>query len=235
MGFEKLTFTPLTQTPLTVDGQTLPREVRVLFNPNSYTISKNVIWNKPTPSSPPSGSTAVATSSADRQLDALPLTFGGGDSRQLSLELFFDVTESNSKIKDVRQETDQIVKLTRIVRELQHPPIVRVTWGTSRSVDFPFDGVISSLTQRFTLFRSTGEPLRATLNVNLTEYLEPERNLRETDPALTTRVIKRGDTLSGITSELYRDPTQWRIIAEENQLDNPLRLEIGRRLTIPEF
>jgi nucleoid-associated protein YgaU len=58
-------------------------------------------------------------------------------------------------------------------------------------------------------------------------------NLRQTDPELTTRMVKRGDTLSNIAAEVYRDAALWRLIAEANSLDDPRALEIGRRLTIP--
>jgi nucleoid-associated protein YgaU len=128
-----------------------------------------------------------------------------------------------------------MVKLTRIQRNLDppRPPTVEVSWGKAHTADFPFVGVISHLSQRFTLFRSTGQALRATLNVSFTEFLDPNINLRQTDPELTTRVVRRGDSLVGIAAQFYSDPALWRVIAEANRLDDPLRLEIGRRLTIP--
>jgi nucleoid-associated protein YgaU len=87
----------------------------------------------------------------------------------------------------------------------------------------------------FYLFKNTGEALRATLNLTVVEFLDPQVNLRETDPELTTRLVKRGDTLTNIAAEVYRDPALWRLIAEANGLDDPRRLEIGRRLTIPQL
>ncbi|HKX29305.1 MAG TPA: LysM peptidoglycan-binding domain-containing protein [Blastocatellia bacterium] len=225
----------LTITPFSKQGQLLEaRKITVLFNPNSYTITKNVKWNQP--QSGTTGSNGkTENASAVRGLDAPPLTFGGGDCRQLSLELFFDITEPSNRQKDVREETDRIVKLTRIDRDLEQPPTVKIAWGGKVTADFPFIGVVSNLTQRFTLFKSTGEALRATLNLTFTEVLDPEKNKRETDPELTTRVVKRGDTLANIAAEVYRDATLWRLIAEANRLDDPRRLRIGQRLTIPEL
>lgn len=221
----------LTITPLSKQGQTLEAEkIVVAFNPNSYSITKNVKWN------PPENS-ATGSASATRLTDAPTLDFGGGESRQLSIELFFDITEPDKGQTDVRQDTDRIVRLTQINRNLEpkRPPTVKVTWGAATTADFPFVGVISNLTQRFTLFKSTGEALRATLNVTFTEFLDPLMNLRQTDPELTTRVVKRGDTLFNIAAEVYRDAALWRLIAEANRLDDPGRLEIGRRLTIPKL
>jgi nucleoid-associated protein YgaU len=206
-------------------------EIEVLFNPSSYSISKSVTWSPP---QSPSGAEAAT----QRKVNAPTLEFGGGGSRQLTLELFFDVTEpvKGKKIDDVRDLTNQIVALTRIERDLKRPPTCEVSWGTApEKSDFPFIGVVSNLTQNFTLFRSNGKPVRAKLNVTFTEFLDPEKDQRQTDPELTTRLVKRGDTLSGIAADVYRDPKLWRIIAEANHLDDPRRLEIGRRLTIPKL
>ncbi len=219
----------LTITPLSKEGKPLEK-ITVLFNPNSYSISKTVKWSAPQAS-------MTGNTSATPLTDAPPLNFGGGESRQLTLELLFDVTEPTNGQKDVREETDKIVKLTRINRDLEprRPPTIKVEWGNATRADFPFVGVISNLTQRFTLFKNTGEALRATLNLTVVEFLDPQVNLRETDPELTTRLVKRGDTLTNIAAEVYRDPALWRLIAEANGLDDPRRLEIGRRLTIPQL
>lgn len=203
--------------------------IEVLFNPNTYSIVKPVTWNTQARSS------SRATESK-KLLNAPPLEFGGGGSRTFSLELFCDVTETDNPIKDVRVETNKIVKLTRIEREAGQPPVCEVSWGKDPPAgsDFPFKGVVTNLTQRFTLFRSTGEPLRANLTVAFREYLEPEDDLRENDPEFTTRVVRRGDTLPTIAAEVYGDPALWRTIAEANSIDDPRRLTMGMTLAIPD-
>ncbi|HKQ74180.1 MAG TPA: LysM peptidoglycan-binding domain-containing protein [Blastocatellia bacterium] len=223
---EKVTITPFDSR----GGRMIGKQITALFNPNAYSIDKAVSWM------PPQSATAQSAKT-ERRVDAPSLTFAGGGSRVLTMELFYDITELAPEKKDVRTETDKIVKLTRIQRDLnpQRPPAVEVSWGKARTADFPFVGVVSHLNQRFTLFRSTGEALRATLTVSFTEFLDPKINLRQTDPELTTRVVKRGDSLASIASEVYRDPALWREIAEANGLDDPRRLEIGRRLTIPKL
>jgi len=195
-------------------------EIEVLFNPTAYSISKSVTWN------PPENSNGGQQSKTQRALNAPILTFGGGDSRQLTLELMFDVTEpiNGNIIEDVRQETNKILALTRIERlEPPRPPTCLVFWGNSPpNSDFPFKGVVSSLTQNFTLFKSNGQPVRANLAVTFTEFLDPQDDKRQTDPELTTRIITPGDTLSSIAAEVYRDPRRW-------------RLKIGQRLKIPKL
>ena len=191
----------------------------VLFNPNAYSISKTVTWS----------------SSATTQLNAPTLQFGGGQSRDLTLELFYDVTEGD--VDDVRVETGKMVALTRIVRDLGRPPVVKVLWGddSEDQFNFPFIGVASSLTQRFTLFTADGKPVRATLNVTFKEFLDSVKDEHTTDPESTTRLIARGDSLSSISAEVYSDPTLWRTIAEANQIDDARHLEVGTRLNIPKL
>jgi hypothetical protein len=224
MDLAKLTITPLAPSQLAA--------VEVLFNPNTYSIVKPVTWGPP----------ATAEQGARenyRDLDAPPLVFNGGSARTLTLQLFFDVTEpiKGKTIKDVREETNKIVALTRIERNQAQPPVCQITWGSAapNNMDFPFDGVVTSLTQNFIMFRATGEPVRANLTAVFTEYIKPVSNRQETDPDLTTYLVKRGDTLGAISAKLYRDPTLWRPIATANGIDDPRHLPIGVRLAIPKL
>lgn len=203
-------------------------EVVALFNPNSYSISKSVEYQ----------------SSRRKELNAPLLSFVGGGSRALNLQLFFDVTENprvfGRPIRDVRELTNKLVDLTRISRNSMRPPVCRVFWGSSQfaSSDFPFTGVVSSLQQEFTFFDSTGTPLRANVTISFTEFLgwgkDAEKDLRETDPEFTTRVVRRGDSLNSIAADVYGDSGAWRTIAEANNIDDPRSLEVGMPLRIPE-
>ncbi len=233
---EKLTITPLTQEFKRSET------IEVLFNPTSLSITKPVTWSEPQPPS----TTPAATPAATRKLNAPEIVFGGGGSRTLTLELLFDVTEpveikgERKTIADVRVLTNEIVKLTRIQRgkaqDEPPPPVCLLEWGKPPTgSDFPFKGVITSLTQNFTLFRRNGCPVRATLSVQFREYLISERDKKEIDPEFTTRVVVRGDTVSSIAAEMYRDPKQWRAIAEANRLDDPRQIEPGQRLNIPKL
>src|SRR5262245_66623382 len=223
MALEKLRIKPLSPSALP--------EISVLFNPNSYTIVKPVTWSVPQASS-------GSGSQTDRAVNAPTLVFGGGGSRQLTLELLFDVTEpvDGVPIADVRRLTNDIVTLTRIESKQGRPPVCEVSWGTAPvNSDFPFTGVVTNLTQRFTLFRNTGEPVRATLTVVMSEFLDPEQDQRQTDPELTTRVVRRGDTVPGIAYSVYGNASLWRVIAQANALEDPRRPKIGRTLTIPKL
>ena len=221
-GDRKLRIEPLSKS--------LPA-VTVMFNPTSYSVSKGVSWGPPRFSAGRGGDT-------DRSVNAPTLVFGGGGSRQLSLELLFDVTEpiDGVVIKDVRTKTNALVALTRIEPKHGRPPVCLVSWGTApKNSDFPFTGVITSLSQNFTLFRSTGVPVRATVSVTFLEFLDPQKDQMITDPELTTHLVCAGDTLPNIAADIYGTPSLWRVIAEANAIDDPRRLPIGRTLTIPKL
>lgn len=199
--------------------------IEVMFNPNSYTITKQVAWR-------PSAETTVAPATTDRNENAPTTEFAGGNSRVLTLQLFYDTTESSAAERDVRLKTDRIVRLTRIARKDGQPPVCTVLWGEKKTEDFPFVGTISSLTQNFVLFDQVGRPLRATLDVAFTEFLERKAG-RLTDPQTTTRVVRQGDSLASIAAAVYRDPSQWRVIARANGIENPLAVPPGAKLTLP--
>jgi nucleoid-associated protein YgaU len=50
---------------------------------------------------------------------------------------------------------------------------------------------------------------------------------------MRTHIVQGGDSLQSIAYESYRDATNWRPIAEANDIDDPLRIRRGTALTIP--
>lgn len=219
MALAKLTIKPLPPSKL---ASKYPKGFEVQFNPNTYSIVKPVSW---TPTS----------AKTNREANAPSLSFGGGGARTLSLNLFFDVTEGGPDA-DVRSETNKIVQLTLIERDLKKPPTVVVTWGKKYpDSDFPFVGVATNLTQAFNLFSSAGAPLRANLTLALTEHIDAVRDKKQTDPDFSTYQVKLGDTLSSIAAKVYHDPARWRWIAAVNRIDDPRRLTPGVRLAIPKL
>ncbi len=118
--------------------------------------------------------------------------------------------------------------------DLHAPPIVRLSWGSES-----FKGVIESLNITFTLFTPEGTPLRAKISLTMKQYRpvtiqvrQVPKNSPNVDKAY---VVRRGDSLSGIASALYNDPTKWRAIAEANDIDDPRYLQPGQKLTVPKL
>ena len=188
-------------------------KIKVLFNPNQYSLDKgNQIAEIAVPG-----------------LDAPILQYVRGNSRTLTMELFFDTYEEQS---DVRTYTKKIYNLLSIDREKHVPPICKFVWG-----DFQFPCVLERVGGKFTLFLPDGTPVRATLSVVFKEFLKVEDLVRvsPTQSADHTklRTVRWGDSLSSIAAAEYNDPGQWRPIALANRIENPLELDPGRVLVIP--
>jgi nucleoid-associated protein YgaU len=185
--------------------------VEVLFNPNEYRLS---------------GSNQFAEV-AIPGLPAPPLQFVKGNSRTLSMQLFFDTYEKGG---DVRVHTRKVTRLLDIDPELHAPPVVLFTWG-----DLNFMGVLERAEQRLTLFYASGIPARAIIDVTFKEFTEGTEQAGKNRSATfdKRRTVRRGDTLSGIAGREYGDPGNWRPIAAANGIDDPLALYPGQVLVIP--
>lgn len=211
---------------LTIQPEGVSEEdaIKVMFNPNTYTVTKTAHWRH----------------EQDFRADSPTVAFGGGGPRELSLELFFDVTELPGN-RDVRQETDRVVALAYMMRDKAkpRPPICVISWGPASRINqhdlsLPFTGLLTSVTQKFTLFRASGSPVRATLNVTFTEFLRREDNLRITDPDETTRTMRAGDTVHSVAA---RCGVTWRVLALANLSEfpnaNPRLAPPGTELKVP--
>jgi len=176
--------------------------------------------------------------------------FVRGQAETLHLELFFDTSDQGTGVDatSVTTLTDKIYGLTRIVPDQHAPPIVTFIWGE----DFPghqlpselgnqrrnsFTGVVASVKQTFTLWSSTGLPLRAKLTVTIKEYIPLDDQLKALNLASPSKthsyVLARGDTLGLLADRFYFAAGEWREIALANGIDDPRRLTPGRQLTIP--
>lgn len=238
-GLEKLVIRYETRHTGVCDGK-----IKALFNPNEFTISRAVNWkSKPVASV---GSRSVYA--RQEFLRSAPKT--------LSITLFFDTYEAqdsglalgqaakNSLIPtnpftaspgatDVRGYTDQIVALTDINTELHRPPWCRLEWG---KVEL-FTGVLTSLTEKYTMFMPDGRPVRATLECSFVQFVTnsfaAKRGELHSADVPKTRQVRRHETLQSIAAEEYDDPALWRHIAQANGIVNPRALSSGTVLIIP--
>lgn len=208
--------------------------VKFLFNPNSFSISKTTSWE----AQPSQGGN-------------VPLTmFSGGGAETLTIdELLFDTYtlepqpgRESEHPASVRDYTDKVVKLTKIDDTLKdpktqraRPPRVTFRWGSWTS----FKAVVTSVTQRFTLFTSSGTPVRAVLSVTLQEVSEPDAypGTNPTSRAQVQRVhrVSPGEMIDGVAFKFYGDAAKWPLIADHNHISDPLRLAPGQLLAIPDL
>ncbi len=208
---------PLAKAKMTnvVTGETVP----CMFNPTDYTFSKSNDWSE---------------QKSEKQ-NVSNLQFGGGSGATLELVFFFDTYEAHGNFQagtDVRTYTKGLWDMMK-VSSSGEPPTCRFEWGSFWS----FEGVITSITQKFTFFDSDGTPLRSTLTVafkqNKDEGVYPPQNPTSGGhPGEHLRTVRQGETLAGIAYDEYGDPTLWRHIAQANAIRDPRRLRAGQALLI---
>ena len=196
--------------------------VDCMFNPFEYSVSKtNSFEDKPKNNS-----------------DVPHVEFTKGGPQGLKLNLTFDTYESG---EDVSQVTNNLWKLmeSKTRREGKKnkkvpPPEVAFEWGVFRFVAY-----ITNMTQKFTMFKPDGTPVRAQVDVSFTQYVDredyPNQNPTSSGGLINQiRKVIAGDRLDTIAYEVYGDATKWRLIASYNHIKNPLAIRPGMQLVIPQ-
>lgn len=212
-----------------INGRHANERLEVLFNPAEYSIEK--------------GNTFQSTSLPGL---AAPVTqFVTGNADTLSMELYFDTYAKSarhaqvSRREDVRKYTRRIANLMEIDPELHAPPICEFTWGPPLGTPegIQFTGIIEKVSQKFTFFLDDGTPVRATLNVTFKEYKTVQQQLQEMGRQSADRTkrieFKEGDALWLYAAKEYGDPSLWKVIADQNRLENPRIIEPGTELEVP--
>ena len=202
--------------------------IECAFNPESYTVSKTNVWTfKPT--------TGVDLPKGE---------FGGGLPRRTKLALLLDVSLGGDGAT-VKDQANALLKMMETGGGGgggggSVPPFITFRWG---SVDLP-KSVPVSLTIQYVLFHPNGEPIRALVDLELAQADQastassgtanaPTNPHTEAIRGLRSHRVRDGDSLHSIAYAAYGDPFQWRVIAEANAVDDPMRLRRGTDLTIP--
>jgi hypothetical protein len=219
----------LQQAQILIQGESEP--LICLFNPKEYTITKSSSWN--------------AKQAAGVSLP--PVQYGGGSPRELSFEILLDDLEGTY---EVEPEVDRLFKAMEANPEFAtksgkgnptaSPPTLTFSWGETLS----FEAALKSLSVQFVRFGPDGTPIRAKVKLTLVQVAPADSSSGvETPPPqnpttraraeLGARTVRDGDTLQSLAYDAYGDPTAWRAIAEANDIDDPLHLRRGSRLSIP--
>jgi nucleoid-associated protein YgaU len=214
-----------------------PWRMEVQFNPTDLTFNK----------------TAQFAEIAIPGLDAPVQQFVRGGTETLSLELFFDTTDNGmaKEATSVTALTDKFYQLVKQDRNTHAPPKCLFVWGPPSTeqaqeyinslwtwvswAPFWFTCIVESIDRKFLLFSPEGIPLRARLTVKLREYQTVEEmvSLLSSADQTKARVLKQKERLDQLSATEYETPAEWRRIAEENEIDNPLRMAPGTILRLP--
>lgn len=189
-------------------------EIAVMYNPTELSLNRTV----------------------NVQGEGANIQFQRVSQDDLTVALFFDTFEQQT---DVRAITGKIAALTQPTSGTgvrREPPVVLFTWGGAL-----FTGIITKLDQRFTMFLSSGIPVRAELSVTLKSVLTEQEELHARGYFNCRQLwtVQAGDRPYLIAARAYGDASLWRLVAEYNGIDDPLNFpapaDLGRTLVLADI
>jgi nucleoid-associated protein YgaU len=208
----------LTITRCTVDGgqsiaQSGPANVfKATINPADYKHSYGISYSGRGPESgQPIGKAGVTPK------------FSAVSAEKVAFSIVLDGT---GVVADAAGMTvaDQVAKLKAIVYTYSgsdhEPNVVKLAWGTGLRA---FYGRLESMTVDYTLFRATGEALRAKVALGFISFstqMEEALRAQRSSPDMTHVVrVRAGDTLPLLCQRIYRDASKYMEVARANGLD----------------
>ncbi len=199
---------------------------------------------------------------ADLSDDPLLYTGGGTTTLELDLLFDVSLAGSSVPTDDVRQLTAPLWQLAENAGAGQgygRPPLVHFVWGKSWSVP----GIVVAVAERLESFTPEGAPQRSWLRMRLrrvnespTARPQAQAPLPSIDPSLledaelapadiaahelagegTTvegEPATAGERLDQVAYRWFGNPAYWHLLAQVNDLADPLRLEAGQVLRVP--
>lgn len=219
--------TRLTMTQYTVSGSTVSinsaKSFTVMLNPSEVSHDKSIAYDKTEPLG------GLATEKK----------FSAYEPETMGFSITFDGTgvvpaaSPTAVTKDVMTQIgDLCAVIYNYVGDKHEPSRVRVLWGT-----VIFFGRLQSLKTKYTLFKPSGDPLRATLDLSFVSTMsstEAALVANRSSPDLSHMVeVREGDTLPLLCQRIYGDPSYYLEVARFNRLVDFRNLQPGGRLHFP--
>ncbi|MFF8958572.1 LysM peptidoglycan-binding domain-containing protein [Streptomyces sp. NPDC014894] len=190
------------------------RRIPLRFNPTDYKLSKSNTFAEITVPG----------------LETPPIQYVRGGSETLTVQALLDTSDTLENVRTAY--VNALRDLLRPDSREHAPPIVRFVWDEA-----VFTGVVEKMDVNYQLFHTDGVPLRALVDLTLKEYRPAALQVADrpfSSPTVEkSYVVRRGDTLSGISAAVYRRPDAWRELARANGITDPRDLRPGRVLTVP--
>jgi hypothetical protein len=211
------------------DGKTIndaDSAIDVCFNPKEYSLDKSVDWEPEKAFS-----------------DAANVEFKQPSPMSLSVTLQFDTYEERVSVRD--KWVRQIEALTMMKKQLtskatvqekkdNRPPTILFVWGR-----FIFQGVVESLSQKYTMFLSDGTPVRAECALKIRNVLNQtidsgtDTKFNKAAGGSKSVDVSDGDRLDLLAAKHLGDAGRWAEIAAFNDIVDPGNIadDQGKRLT----
>lgn len=206
------------------------RDIQVMFNPTEYNLDTGANYSN------------INVPGLDG-----PITqYISGQQDTLTVQLMFNTYQPpryrpetgrlepcpEDEMEDVSTYTKQLYELTQIKGILHHPPKCTFQWGS-----LSFEGVVTNVKQRFTMFLESGKPVRALVDITFQSVLDVLLSKKsspwESPDRTKYKVLDESSSLWQLAYEEYGDADQWRLIARSNNIRNPLDIRPGMVVVLP--
>jgi LysM repeat protein len=201
----------------------------VQFNPKEFKLDEKANWK----------------ASDEHQKDKPLLTYEKGEPSVLTVDLVFDTTDGGNVytqfVKPLRALlTADVEKSDGQGNQIKRPPYLIFSWG-----NFSMNCVCEKLSTTFLMFNTSGQPIRAKVQLALKERDKPNHGASSSMGAgvvlsagmlaaggagSAAYVAQPGDNLNRIASKTRSKPEH---IALANNISDPMDIQAGRRLVIP--
>lgn len=191
----------------------------VMLNPASYSHAYSIGYNK---------KEALGQLGSDAK-------FSGIKPEKVNFDIVIDGTGVVQLVgaKDVKT---QVQELTDIVYKYDgdnhEPNHVRLLWGS-----LIFFGRLESMSVEYTLFKPSGEPLRAKIKLAFSGFMSKEEEAlraKRSSPDLSHVIeVRAGDTLPLLCYRVYKDSSYYLEVARVNDITNFRALTPGSKLHFP--
>jgi len=131
----------------------------------------------------------------------------------------------------IKDSIELLKKVTiKPTRASHRPPFVQLEWGELLLV-----GKVNDFSVNYTLFNSSGDPIRANVKLSIVEEVDEQVISREFQSPDITRIVtvKEGDTLISLCESFYDDSRYYLKVATYNNLSSFRRLKVGSLLQFP--
>jgi len=191
-------------------------EISCMFNPTEYSLSQGVEITRKNKKWTAGGSLEY--------LYTKPMT--------LTMELFFD--DFASAAGDVTPKINKLLSWQRPAGTRKPPPFVKFEWKNPELDSF--EGILTSVDVKYSVFRKDGTPIQARANITIEGTRKSAPGKNPTSHSVDMRhvhTVIEGETLHAVAQAEFGRPGYWRALAEANGIDDPLRVRPGRTLLIP--
>ena len=198
-------------------------EVNFQFNPSQVQLGRSANWN---------------TTPAVAYNRGAPPKFTGAEPASLQLEVFLDASGTPTS-NNVQNQVEPLLSCCEVTSQsIEREGAVAAVGGVQ--LGFVLDGPVHRVRHQRQRQLHPVQPQRhpAARHLHPRADRDPQRHqAAEPDVGRAVRAPGAppvaGDTLDSLAWREYGDATEWRVIAEANEIDDPMRLRPGTELLLP--